>query len=101
MVQERRGKRKGDSPDSYPSEAVTGDLQDRGAPVWIREDGAICIGAECIVIKPRADSRDLDIEISPDRCGEAVADEFADVIYKTIGRGGATHFKVKSELEKE
>ena len=34
-----------------------------GGAVWIREDGALCIGNECMVIKRRADSRDLDIEI--------------------------------------
>jgi hypothetical protein len=80
--------------------ALADALESGGASVWVREDGAICIGNECMVIKPREGSRDLDIEIKPDRCGEAIADKFSDTIYKTIGRGGATHFKVESELEK-
>ncbi|MBA7552690.1 hypothetical protein ES705_45260 [subsurface metagenome] len=80
-------------------EAIEAVMESGGGAIWVREDGALCIGDECMVIKPREGSRDLDIEISPSRCGQAVADIFADTIYKTIGRGGATHFKVQSELE--
>jgi hypothetical protein len=87
--------------DRSQDKAIEDALESRDAPVWIREDGAICIGNECMVIKHREGSRDLDIEIKPDRCGRAIADGFADTIYKTIGRGGATHFKVQSELEKD
>lgn len=88
-----------DTPSRTQDEATANAMESGSAPVWVREDGAICIGNECMVIKPRADSRDLDIEIKPDRCGESVAEAFADTIYKSIGRGGATHFKVQSELE--
>jgi len=96
-------KRQGDENTTRRAEdkALADALEGGGAPVWVREDGALCIGNECMVIKPREGSKDLDIEISPDRCGETVAEIFADTIYKTIGRGGATHFKVKSELERK
>jgi len=102
MGEERGNSGNKDTSDRNQNEAITNAMEGGHAPVWVREDGAICIGNECMVIKPRgSDSRDLDIEIKPDRCGEAMADQFADTIYKTIGRGGATHFKVQSELEKD
>jgi hypothetical protein len=97
----KESKRQGDESASHRSQdkVIEDAVEAGGGAVWIREDGALCIGNECMVIKRRTDSRDLDIEIKPDRCGEAIANQFADTIYKTIGRGGATHFKVQSELE--
>lgn len=101
------GKESGDKRDENTTrraqdKAIADALESGNAPVWIREDGAICVGNECIVIKPREGSkRDLDIDIKPDMCGAALADKFADTLYKTIGRGGSTHFKIKSELETE
>ena len=67
--------------------------------VWVREDGAVCVGDECMVIKRREGTKDLDIDINPSKCGKATAEMFADTIYGTIGKGGSTHFTVKSELE--
>ena len=99
MGKEGQSNGNADTPDSPTDETIKAIMEAGGGAVWVREDGALCVGDECMVIKPRAGSRDLDIEIKPDRCGEAVAGQFADVIYKTIGRGGATHFKVQSELE--
>lgn len=97
----KESKRQGDEGTSRRTQdkAIEAAVEAGGGAVWVRADGALCIGNECMVIKRRADSRDLDIEIKPDRCGKAVANQFADTIYKTIGRGGATHFKVQSELE--
>lgn len=98
----KESKRQGNEDTSHRSqdEAIADALEAGGGAVWVREDGALCIGNECMVIKRRDDgSRDLDIEIKPDRCGASIAEAFSDTIYKTIGRGGATHFKVQSELE--
>ncbi|MBA7695859.1 hypothetical protein ES703_104499 [subsurface metagenome] len=97
----KEGEHQGDksATDRAKDKALADALESGGTPVWVREDGALCIGNECMVIKPREGSHDLDIEITPDRCGQAVAEIFGDTIYKTIGRGGATHFTVKSELE--
>ena len=99
----KEGQRKGNenTPDRTQDKALEAVMEAGGGAVWVREDGALCVGNECMVIKGRAGSRDLDIEIKPDRCGEAVAEIFADTIYKTIGRGGSTNFKVQSELERK
>jgi hypothetical protein len=102
MGKESGNKRNESASNRSQDEAIADALEGRNAPVWIREDGAICVGNECIVIKPREGSkRDLDIEIKPDMCGAALADKFADTLYKTIGRGGSTNFKIKSQLETE
>ncbi len=71
-----------------------------GTP-WIREDGAICFGAECLVLKPSDDGKNLDIEISPTRCGELHAEALRDTIFDTIGKGGDATFKIKGELRDE
>jgi hypothetical protein len=99
VAKESERKRDEDTSRRTQDKAIEAAVEAGGGAVWVREDGALCIGNECMVIKRRADSRDLDIEIKPDRCGAAVAEQFSDTIYKTIGRGGATHFKVQSELE--
>ena len=72
--------------------------EDRGGLVWVRDDGAICVGNECIVIKPEPGTKNLDIEIAPTKCGEATADLLLEHLLKTVGKGGNTRFTVKSEL---
>lgn len=69
--------------------------------VWTRDDGAICVGNECIVIKRVEGSKDLDIDIAPTKCGETTASMLVDTLLKTIGKGGNTRFTIKSELEVE
>jgi hypothetical protein len=69
--------------------------------VWVREDGAVCVGDECMVIKRRPETNDLDIDIQLNKCGKATASMFADAIYSTIGKGGSTHFTVKSDVDVE
>jgi hypothetical protein len=54
--------------------------------VWIREDGAVCFGNECAVIKPGADSS-LDLEIKPDRCGREQGALLLDYLIRTAGAG--------------
>ena len=66
--------------------------------VWIREDGAFCVGNECIVIKPGED-KSLNIEVNRNRGCDV--EGLAEVIWDTIGRGGDTNFKVKGHLDPE
>jgi len=75
--------------------------EDRSGLVWVREDGAVCVGNECIVIKPEPGTKNLDIEIAPTKCGEATAGMLVEHLIKTVGKGGSTRFTVKSELEEE
>lgn len=75
--------------------------QDNSGIVWVREDGAICVGDGCIVIKPESGTKNLDVEIAPTKCGEATADLFMEHLIKTVGKGGNTRFTVKSEFAEE
>jgi len=75
--------------------------ENRDGFVWIREDGAVCVGNECIVIKREQGTKNLDVEIAPTKCGEATADALIEHLLKTVGKGGNTRFTVKSDLVEE
>jgi hypothetical protein len=82
-------------------EATSPTPEDRGSLVWVREDGAICVGDECIVIKRETGTKNLDIDIAPTKCGEATGEMLLEHLLKTVGRGGNTRFTVKSDLVDE
>lgn len=69
--------------------------------VWVREDGAVCFGDECVVVKPEGVNNALSIEIDPSSCGSVAGEAIVEHLIKTIGRGGETNFKVKSQLKDE
>jgi hypothetical protein len=54
--------------------------------VWLRDDGAVCFGDECITLKPAADNT-LDMEVKPDRCGAEAGNVILDHLVRTAGRG--------------
>lgn len=66
--------------------------------VWVRDDGAVCFGDECVVVKPEPGSKNLSIEIDPSSCGSIAGEAIVGHLIKTIGAGGDTNFKVKSKL---
>lgn len=84
-----------------PGEIKTITAKDRDFAVWVREDGAVCVGNQCIVIKREPGGKNLDVEIKPTQCGEAAADALLDTLLKTVGKGGNTRFTVKSDLQLE
>jgi hypothetical protein len=84
-----------------PAKAPNSTTEDRDGSLWIRADGAICVGNECMVIKRAPDGTNLDIEIAPTKCGAATADALLDELIKTVGHGGNTRFTVKSEFREE
>jgi hypothetical protein len=53
---------------------------------WIREDGAVCFGHECVVIKTELDGS-LGLEIHPDECGESAGKIILEHLIKTAGKG--------------
>lgn len=99
MAKESGSKREVDSASSLEGQIAKASEEHGAGVVWVREDGAICVGAECMVIKPNTEGKELTIEIAPDKCGELTGEALADAIYKTIGRGGTTTFKVKGKIE--
>jgi len=66
---------------------------------WVRDDGAICFGNECVVIKRQSGTNTLDVEIKPNECGEATGAALLEQLISTVGKGGNTRFTVKSEFQ--
>lgn len=54
--------------------------------VWVRDDGAVCFGDECVVIKP-AENNTLDLQVKPDKCGAEAGAVILEHLIKTAGRG--------------
>ena len=53
---------------------------------WIREDGAVCFGDECAVLKPTEQGK-LGLTIKPTRCGEETGRVLLDYLIRTAGKG--------------
>lgn len=65
-------------------------------PAWIREDGAICFGDECAVLKVTEQGK-LGLSIRPNRCGEEAGRILLDYLVKTAGKG--VQIEIPSEVE--
>jgi len=65
-----------------------------GDDFWVREDGALCWGNECVVINPDKDGN-IDVEINKNRGCDVHA--FAEAIGKTVGKGGRTHYRINDD----
>ena len=68
------------------------------SPVWVREDGAICFGEECVSIVPTSTGR-LGLTIRPDKCGEQAGAILLDYLIRTAGKGVV--IEIPSELKRE
>jgi len=81
--------KQGASPDaskSLKNEASEALGKPRSDFVWVREDGAVCFGDECVVLKAGEDGT-LDMQVRPDHCGQEAAPIILDHLIKTAGRG--------------
>jgi len=65
---------------------------------WIREDGAVCFGDECVVIQPSEQGK-LSLTVKPSKCGELTGRVLLDYLVKTAGRG--VQIEIPSEVEPE
>ncbi len=66
--------------------------------VWVRGDGAVCFGDECVTIKPEPDGA-LRLEIHPDSCGEQAGSAIVEHLIKSAGKG--VHIVIPSDSVKE
>jgi len=53
--------------------------------MWIRDDGAVCFGDECVVFSQRK-SGGIDISIDPTTCGGQFGEALVDKFTKGVGR---------------
>ncbi len=63
---------------------------------WVREDGAVCFGDECAVLKP-TESGKLGLTIRPNKCGSETGRLLLDYLIKTAGKG--VQIEIPSEVE--
>jgi len=95
MVEERKGKRQGSAVTRIKKQVRKAAGRNKsGDDFWVREDGALCWGNECIVINPVKDGN-IDVEINKNRGCDVSA--FADAIGKTVGKGGRTHYRINDD----
>jgi len=83
-------KRDGDSKKSLKNE-VEEATSNPGTPghderVWVRDDGAVCFGDECVVITTGKDGT-LDLTIKPDECGPVAGSAILEHLIKSAGKG--------------
>ena len=66
--------------------------------VWVRADGAFCVGDECIVMQHKTDR--FEITVDPTRCGPAGV-ELLKQLSESFAFGLPTHYVVKPTLEQQ
>ena len=65
-----------------------------GDDFWVRDDGALCWGNECVVINPDKNG-DIEVEINRNRGCDVNA--FANAVGETVSKGGRTVYRVKDD----
>ena len=98
MAEDRTGKGKGNSIARAESKALEAAAKSGAGPAWIREDGAICFGDECAVLKVTEQGK-LGLTIKPSKCGEEAGRVLLDYLVKTAGKG--VQIEIPSEVEEE
>lgn len=53
---------------------------------WVRADGAVCFGNECVVLKPNEQGK-LQLTVKPSECGEKTGALLLEYLIKTAGKG--------------
>lgn len=71
------------------------EVADRG--VWIRDDGAICFGGECVVMSDR--DGEINFEIDPSACGAETGKAVLDAFVKNIASQKPINIKLKPKKD--
>jgi hypothetical protein len=87
---------KTDSVARAKAKALDAATQSGASLAWVRDDGAICFGDGCAVLKP-TDQGKLGLTIKPSKCGEETGKLLLDYLIKTAGKG--VQIEIPSEVE--
>jgi len=86
MAKKRGSKRPGkDSSDTFKRQVEKALGPGGKEAMWIRDDGAVCFGDECVVFSQRK-SGGIDISIDPTTCGGEFGEALVNKFSKGIGR---------------
>jgi hypothetical protein len=66
--------------------------------VWIREDGAVCFGNECVVLSKQA-SGELNFEVDPSACGKETGKVVLSYLIDNLASQEPINIKVKPQKE--
>ncbi len=86
MAKASGSKGKGTSTQSLKDEVAQAVGKGRDTSVWLREDGAVCFGDECVVIKPNPDGSLL-LQVDPSSCGQVAGEVILEHLIKCAGKG--------------
>jgi len=86
MAKESGAKGKKDILDDVGIKAGEGIGTIAGKPCYVKPDGSVCFGDDCLTIKPQEDGK-LVLQIRPSQCGEATGKLLFEYLVKTAGKG--------------
>jgi len=72
--------------------------RDKAAPMWIRDDGAICFGNECVTMR-QAGKADIVFEVDPSKCPDDVREGILGFLVKNVASQGTMRFELKPKVE--
>lgn len=89
-----KGKRTEQPKASVDSQAKKDTNQTGDGRIWVRDDGAICIENECIVIQSTKDGA-VDFTVDPAKCSCQVGSSLYESILKSALSGKGTRITIK------
>jgi len=98
MAKDSSGEGKSSATVRAESKALEAAAKSGAGIAWIREDGAICFGDECAVLKVTEQGK-LGLTIRPNKCGEEAGRILLDYLVKTAGKG--VQIEIPSEVGEE
>jgi len=70
----------------------------RSGSIWIRDDGAICIDNECVVIQSAKDGA-VDFTVDPNKCSCETGSSIYEAILKSALSGKGSRITIKPKEE--
>jgi hypothetical protein len=93
-----KGKRVGTSESSLNIQAKADIKADGSGRIWVRDDGAICIDNECVVIESAKDGA-VDFTVDPNKCSCEAGSAIYESILKSALTGKGSRITIKPKEE--
>ena len=95
-----KGKRNEPTSESTQDKIAKAVTEDRTGTLWVRADGAVCVGNECITLKKGANGA-LDFTLDPDKCGCEERDALLDTLADCIISGQGINLAIKPRTRQD
>lgn len=88
-----------DLPETSSDSQTEADIKKaRSGNIWIREDGAICIDNECIVVQSAADGA-VDFTVDPNKCSCEAGNAIYRAILESALSGKGSRITIRPQIE--